>query len=273
MNGLESIAKVGVYGALLTLLGAHAAQWIGDAALPAHDSQVWRRRAARIASSSALALLAFVVLRLFTHTVSLFEWPGLFSIENLTTVGWRSRWGGPWRLQVIAAGAAALAARWMSRTDARWARLLSAAAALAATSTLPLMGHAAGDMGRASLHVAHLVGAGLWLGTLAALVAGGAGAKIFSAFSSVAMIGAALAVGAGLALTLLYLGSVENLVATTYGRLLMAKLAALAATLACGFVNWRRVRAGESPRLASLETALALLIVVVTAWLTETEHP
>jgi copper transport protein len=72
-----------------------------------------------------------------------------------------------------------------------------------------------------------------------------------------------------------YLGSVAALVETTYGRLLLAKLALVGAIGGCGFVNWQRVRAGEAPRVPVIqaEAAIAVLTIAVTAWLTETEHP
>ena len=67
---------------------------------------------------------------------------------------------------------------------------------------------------------------------------------------------------------------------TTYGRLLLLKLILVGAAAMCGFLNWRRLRAlaqndagAAHPVLVTVEIALAVTIVLVTAVLTETEHP
>jgi putative copper export protein len=77
----------------------------------------------------------------------------------------------------------------------------------------------------------------------------------------------------GLLLAYFYVGTPANLVGTPYGRLLLAKLALVAGIAACGFINWRRVQVAGAPSTARLELALAGLVVIVTAFLTETEHP
>jgi len=74
---------------------------------------------------------------------------------------------------------------------------------------------------------------------------------------------------------LTYLGTVGDGLTTPYGRWLLSKLALVAAAAACGFVNWRRARAGQapSPSLLRREALAAVLTALVTAVLTETAHP
>jgi putative copper export protein len=77
------------------------------------------------------------------------------------------------------------------------------------------------------------------------------------------------------------LGGLRNLGTTLYGQLLLLKLFLVADVGACGFANWqalhRAVVSTESWRarrlLVGLEITLAASIVIVTAVLTETEHP
>jgi len=140
----------------------------------------------------------------------------------------------------------------------------------------------AGDVWRGALHSLHLAVAGGWLGTVVVLAIAVRGAPAIATlapaiarFSPWALACAALAFVSGTGLAWLYLGSVSALVETRYGRLLLLKLALIAAVGVCGFLNWQRVRRRATPRLGwiQVEAALAVLTVAMTAWLTETEHP
>ena len=84
----------------------------------------------------------------------------------------------------------------------------------------------------------------------------------------------------GLVAVWLYVGSLDLLVTTTYGRILLLKLFLVSDVATLGFLNWRHFRSLDARRsqparatLVTLEAALAFAVVVVTAILTETEHP
>jgi putative copper export protein len=77
-----------------------------------------------------------------------------------------------------------------------------------------------------------------------------------------------------------YLGSISNLWTTTYGQLLVLKLALVGGIAGSGFLNWRRFGAErrgakQSERLGPvvIEVVLVAVVVVVTAALTEVGHP
>jgi putative copper export protein len=133
----------------------------------------------------------------------------------------------------------------------------------------------------------HVLGAGLWLGTLGVLLAAGLPATAYSAagrrgeavaamvraFSPVALASAGVVMTTGVVNALLLVDAPRSLWTTAYGQTLMLKLALLGGVAALGFHHWRRVQ----PRLggegsvralapsAGAEVALGALIVLVTA--------
>jgi putative copper resistance protein D len=138
------------------------------------------------------------------------------------------------------------------------------------------------------LHASHLVGAGIWLGTLSVLAlavfpsldhpAGkDALVQLLRSYSLVARAGASLVVVASLAMTWRYAGSIGALATTSWGVWLMLKLAAFAGVMAMGWWNWRRI----TPRLergdvgaslslrqaATLELILGALVLAATTML------
>ena len=166
------------------------------------------------------------------------------------------------------------------RGGRRIAWVAASLASVALCVSLALTGHASGEPARMVVHAAHLTGAGLWLGTLATLVAVSSSldaqtrAALFHAFSPFALTGAGVAAAAGLTAAYLYVGAIDNLWLTAYGRTLVVKVAFVAGAAACGCLNWRRVRAGTRPgRTATVELLCAAAVIVFTAVLTEIEHP
>jgi putative copper export protein len=198
---------------------------------------------------------------------------------------------------------AALALAAVSSSMSLWPSrgwLAAGAGAVALCYLLPLLGHAAGEPARVVLHGSHILAAGIWVGTLTAMaialrgpdpVPAGSSAspvpisgrrrKMLSQFAPVAFGGSTLLLLTGVTAAWWYLGSLSNLWTTGYGRLLMLKLFLVANAAACGFVNWQALRrplavtASSSTRrlLVGLEVALAASVVIVTAVLTESEHP
>lgn len=208
-------------------------------------------------------------------------------------------WGWGWMLQVAAAAVAlgALAAtRRCVPVVAGDVTLGAAVVALAVSAAMS--GHPAATHPTAlaiTLDAAHVLAAGVWLGTLGYVAAVGipaarSGAPGASAPAVRALITtfSPLALGCGIAIVAsgtgsawLQLGSLEALWASDYGRLLLLKLAAVAAVIAAGAYNWRVA----TPRLdlpdgvarirrsAGLELAFAVLVLAVTAVLVATPPP
>jgi putative copper resistance protein D len=285
----EIAAKAFLYAAVLSAMGTCAIRslllpWL--ARLPPEEIDAVARAVAPVRTRAAVAVLVALGLRALTQTAAVFDWPAVLSWDAVHVVAMESRWGSAWHLQVAAASVFLVASAWAGR-----ARQASDASATVATIacvalcySMPLLGHGAGTRWRLLLHGTHVLGAGIWAGTLIALVL----IKVSSArrltllrgVSPLALSGAVILGLAGVVMAWSYLGPVSNLWTTSYGRLLTLKLALVGGTAACGFVNWRRFAAerrgaARSERLGPVATELVLVaaVVVVTAALTEVAHP
>lgn len=272
---LESLPKIVAYVATLTYIGAVMA-----AALARSSSGAFLlSRAARVARMAAAAALVAVAARAWVHASIVADgWPDR---ETLTRVVLESRWGGRWQWQ-LAATVAALAVAWQGAL-ARGVWLGPAAVAVAWSLATPLLGHGAVSTWQQITHAAHVLVTGAWLGTVGvlALATRGSDADLetiggtIARFSPIALTCALLAGVSGGVLAVTYVGTLADLAGSPYGRWLLLKLAAVAAVGACGFVNWRRTRSGLVPAAGWLhaEALAAVVTAVVTAILTETEHP
>lgn len=205
-----------------------------------------------------------------------------------------SAWGRGWMIQLVVATLAVGVAGYAPRRPVPGLASL-AAAALAVAAASPLTGHAVEHPWNPGLgiglHALHLIGGGAWLGALFTMVVAGLRvargadahdvARMVRAFSPVALAGAGTAVGAGLLLALAYVGTPRDLIGTSYGRVLIAKSMMLAAAMALGALNWRRLspRLGDESatlamrRSASLELAFGAGIVAATALLVSLPAP
>jgi putative copper export protein len=296
----ESLVKAAIYASLLLALGAVATRWTmlpRAGPMPRGERDRIERALAALFRRAAMVLVAALFARLLAHTAASFGAAAMFDGARLRLMATGSRWGASWRVQLIAGGAL-LGCAVAVRPPARVAWIAAALASLAAVMTVPLLGHAAGSTARLALHAAHILGAGLWLGTLGVLVLVPGPPEdrgaLLRAFSPLALTGAALVIPTGVTAAWLYLGSVPALWTTPYGRALTVKVALVAATMGCGYWNWQRFRrerdvgrvfrpadhrGPEGPptisfaTLAVLEAALSVAIVLVTGWLTELAHP
>ncbi len=278
MGSIEIAAKFPGYLALL--VGTGAAVVLALASDP--RTAMLRARVARIARAAGLVGVVAIVLRALAHAVTIDGPAAAVDLDTLRLVVVDSRWGASWRWHAVTAGAIALAS-WRLGPPSRLAPYVLALAA--AVVVAPWLGHGAGSLWRGALHSLHLAVTGAWLGTVVVLALAArraspillmtALAPIVARFSPLALVAAALAGATGVVLAWIYLGGVLALVATAYGRLLLVKIGLVAAIGACGYFNWQRVRRGGRPRvgLIQAEAAFAVLTLVVTAWLTETEHP
>ncbi len=237
---------------------------------------------ARLARVAGLLGVEALVLRALAHAVAIDGPAGAVQLDTLRLVVVDSRWGGSWQWHAATALAVALAS-W--RVGVARRLVLYAITLAAAILVAPFLGHGAGTLGRGALHSLHLAVTGAWLGTVVvlALASGRAPSTdrvhalgaVIGRFSPWALACAAAAGVSGVVLAWVYVGSVDGLLGTFYGRLLLGKLALVGAIGACGFLNWRRVGRRQAPTLPLIraEAALAILTIVVTALLTEAEHP
>ena len=175
-------------------------------------------------------------------------------------------WGRMWQLQLLS-GVLAMVAFWSvrARREPRVSWRFAVATTLFCAVIPALSGHSAGVN---QLHVLavgadalHVISAGAWLGTLAALVGvvraavkrGAVASDVLPgavvAFSPLALLSAGTLVGTGLFATWLHVGSLGGLFGSMYGRILLAKVALVGVAAGLGAYNWRRV----TPRLGSSE--------------------
>jgi len=269
---IEAASKALLYAAVLVTVGAAAACWL----VPIGAEPAVRRVGLRASVAVSLALL----LRGWAHTAATFGLDQSAAISSLWTIMIDSRWGSGWQMQMLAASAG-IAAFALTVGGRRVVRVTAAVASAALVVAMTTTGHAAGSPGRMAVHSAHVLGAGLWLGTLTALVSVGRSVDdaqrraMFRAFSRAALTGAAMVVAAGLVACWWYVGSFSNLRTTAYGRVLLVKIALVGGVVLCGYRNWRAIESGraEPGRTAMVELVLGALVVVVTGVLTELEHP
>ncbi len=203
-------------------------------------------------------------------------------------------WGHAWTLQVVAA---VLLSAVVILRSGRW-RTPDLALVAAVIWGQTGMGHAAepiwpADLGRVT-DATHLVGGGLWLGTLAALglavlpvLRGHARMPALYGtirrFSTMAQIGVGLIIVSGVVAALRYAGSVGVLVHSTWGQLLLVKILCLAGVLTLGWWNWRVVTPSLGEALAAaparlrhavrLELLLGAVLLAITAVLVASPLP
>jgi putative copper export protein len=209
-------------------------------------------------------------------------------------------WGTAWILQAVATVGFFLGLMVARAPHGRGAGWVGAGAAALLLASVPaLSGHAASVENNTALAILtdtlHVLGAGVWLGTLAVLVAAGMPAALATAdgggpraladmvnvFSPVALAGGAVAGLTGVVNALLHLSAVGDLWGTGYGRTLALKLLLLGVVAAAGAYNWRRVRPSlgdeaGAPRLrrsTAVELGMGALVVLVTAILVALPTP
>jgi copper transport protein len=284
----EAAPKAALYASVQLAVGVATTHWL----LRRVATSAWRpglldqvdRRLARLAIWASVAATAALALRVWSHTAIVFGWPESMTWSNLRVIALESRWGSNWQMQAAAAAVLLLAAIGL-RSRRRLAWILLTTAAVVMCGSIPLLGHAAGSAGRMLIHVSHVLGSGLWLGTLAAIAVlclradaddtQTAAAALVRGFSPIALSAAATVAASGSIAAVLYLGSFSSLVTTSYGLTLLLKLGLVAAVAACGRSNWQRARSGQPPAtsMLALELVFAALVVATTSGLTELEHP
>jgi putative copper resistance protein D len=296
---LYAVVRGLIYLGLLLLIGSQTARSLIARAL-ADDVDVAapiRDRVERLAPRLMLPLLALFVARGALQVLSFLDPGEPVTVDIVRIVLGSGPWGQAWLVQ--------LAAALVLVGVLRFRRVSIATSGIAAAIVVAVvvwaqtgMGHAAtnrwpGPLGRI-LDGAHLLGGGLWLGTLGVLAIVAlpllcgeerlpALARVVRAFSRYARAGVLLMVVSGAVAALVYAGSIDALLGATWGRLLLLKLTGMIGVLALGWYNWRVVTPAIEAthpncrarlRVAvRLELLLALAMLAITTMLVVSPLP
>ncbi|HEX6627355.1 MAG TPA: CopD family protein [Gemmatimonadaceae bacterium] len=258
------------------------------------DELVWRMesRAAVTGVSASTLIIIDAFIRVVLESRMMSAMPGMEPM-GITDVLMNTAWGFAMRLQIIAASVALIAfAIAISRVRGAWVIASLAGAVLSLTPALA--GHAAATPRFHSLmiltDVLHVIGASSWLGNLACVMfigvpillrAGGAErwqsiAALVNTFSPIALASATLVLVSGVIASWIHLERLSALWSTSYGQVLLLKLALVVVTLVIGAYNFRRVQplliqeegASRLRKSATLELTAGALIILVTGFLT-----
>jgi putative copper export protein len=249
-------------------------------------------RAAVVGVSASMLTIMAGFSRMFFEARMIRAMPGM-DATTMQSVLMGTAWGAAMRIQIIAAFLAMIAfAIAIKRIRGAWLIASLAGAILAATPALS--GHAAAATHLSGVLIAtdfiHVVGASSWLGNLACVMfigvpilfrAGGEDrwqsiAALVNTFSAVALASAVIVVLSGIIATWIHLEHFSSLWLTTYGKVLLLKLALVMVTILTGAYNFRRVQPAlvheegttRLRRSTALELSTAALIVLVTGFLT-----
>lgn len=260
--------------------------------------------AVRLAWAGALLLLTTIPLRLLVQMEALGA-PEGGVVARAGGLLFRTAWGAGWFVHLVAVALALIGLvllRGEGPGTRGWRTLAGAAVLLPLVPALS--GHAWGTEARvlaAPVLYVHVACAGVWLGGLIALVLAGLSAvrragdrsapaadaklpplaRLVNAFSRVALIAVGTLVASGVVSAVIQLGGPGDLVGTAWGRTLLVKVAVAGGAFLLGFYNWRKVRPslavrpdpGELRIPASLEAALGVIVILVTAVLVATPSP
>lgn len=259
-------------------------------------------RAAGIGLWAAAALGVVALLRLYAQSYALQGGEGALDPGMLTAILGRTVWGWGWLLQIVGvalAGLGFLRARRGGRGGGRAGWGIAALGVAALAFSPALSGHAAAVPQLTWLAVladgAHVIGAGGWLGSLLLVVVvglpaahrlpegerGWGAAELINAFSPTALGFAGIVALTGVFSAWLHMDAVSALWRSGYGQTLLLKLAILSVVAGTGAYNWLRVKpalggvegAIRIRRSATLELAVGVLVLVVTAALVATPTP
>lgn len=298
---LEFMALLTVVGAVVFRLGVlpRAARAMAGV-LPDETRIEIADSARRLAQSALILLVIMTVSRLYGEARTMLGAGRPIDRAALdATLG--TRWGIGWSIGAVGILVAAIGLLLVRHRRSESAWTVAAIGALAAACAPALTGHASTTppVGLSVvMDVAHVLAACAWLGTLLTLLftalplvrgtrsmAGiGSGALVASlvrAFHPIALTCAAVVVGSGLIAAWLRLPTVASLWESSYGRILLVKLAFVAAVAVLGAINWRRLlptlgddaAARRITRTASAELTIAALVLAVTAVLVSTSPP
>ncbi|HET9067116.1 MAG TPA: CopD family protein, partial [Amaricoccus sp.] len=260
--------------------GAVYLRWVDRAAATA--------RARRFAAAAAWAALPLAAAALGLHGLDLLDAPAAALAGG---AAWRAALASPFAATALASALAGLAAAAALRREGAAAAGLAAAAWALAAVSFALFGHAATAPPRwltAPAVALHAAGFIFWIGALPWLAAraaapGGPPPATLRRFSALAVPLVAGIVLSGAILALVQVGRPSALIATAYGRLLLAKLALVALLLLLAALNRFRLTPGIARgdgaaarrfrRSVAAEILLGLLVLVLASGFRLTPPP
>lgn len=299
--------RFALYAALLVVIGAVAFRVIVLGLVgrqPQPDDLFIAAASGRAAAVGRIAvslLIAACVARLIAQSVALNG--AAVAPDRLSSLVFATNWGRSWMVQLLAAVAAFagfhLARRRRPDQNGAVGWSMAAIAGLVLAFTPAFASHAAALPQRSGLAIGadglHVLGAAGWLGSLTIVLIAGipaamslgegrrgtAVAELINAFSPTALLFAGLVTATGIFAAWQHLASVTDLWTSSYGKLLLAKLAVLSAVALTGAYNWLRVKpslgsddgVGRIRRSARVEVAVAVAVLLVTAILVATPTP
>ncbi len=263
MRGLHVAAVSFAAGAGLSgaLGGAEARRAASDALRP------W-------VAGAVVAAIATQGLLLETHAAELLDTAGLPAPGGTLAVALRSWVGRLMLAESVALGLALLLV--LARMRGLW----TGAVALFCLAAIALASHAGAEGGRllTSASLIHVLLAGLWFGSLPALLVSARGdarrggdwlRERLAAFSRLALPAMAAIVATGTGLAFWTTGGQAGLFGTRAGAVLLAKVALVAGALGCAASLRRRLASGRTlpaaifRRPLQVETGLAFLVVLL----------
>ncbi|UCD23889.1 MAG: CopD family protein [Gemmatimonadota bacterium] len=237
-------------------------------------------RVTGIALIAALALLCSTGWQLYAQAYSVFGIDETVTWEHLRIVTLETTWGTGWLGQAAAAGFAVVLLA-LATVMRRKRAIFITVAAIAAAVTVPLTGHALSATSTpwltVSVQAMHVVGVGLWIGTLFVVVAtlrsvrGPLALAALKAFTPLAVAAVAIVAVSGSITAIIYLDSPSMLWTTLYGRTLLLKLTLFTAVGTLGAYNSRLLQkiSNRNPLELKLtvggELLIAGLALAVTA--------
>jgi putative copper export protein/methionine-rich copper-binding protein CopC len=255
--------------------------------------------ARRLGESALVLLLLAALTRLYAESAAMHGAERALDTTMLRAMITTTSWGIGWLIGAAGIAVTALGLFLARRTRAGWN--IAALGALGLVLAPALTGHAAASpwyFVAVTVDTLHVAGAGAWLGTLLVLMLVGISgvrrwsddarasigspvAALFHAFHPMALACGGLVVASGLLSGWMRLQSLPALWETTYGRILLLKVAAFIVVAALGLFNSRRLLpAAQDPdfghrikRSASLELAFTALVLALTAVLVSTATP
>lgn len=255
-------------------------------------------RSRRLAFGAALVLSVLVVLRLAAQSFAMHGPAEFLTWESLQKIVSRTRWGWGWAMQafgvaVVAVSLAGLARQRKTQSPRWW---LAWIGGVLIAISMAMSGHAMAVPMRPMLAILadalHVLASGAWLGSLLLVLVVGVPAARRQADGDWPFVVAGLvrrlhpvALGAVILLVLTggfaawqHVPSVAALWQSSYGRILLVKLALAAIALGTGAYNARRVRpmvgtvrgAQHFATMARAELAAGVLVLLITAILVAT---
>ena len=283
--------------ALITIIGAVVFRLfvLPGASLPTDQATEASDRARRLADAMLVLFLITTAWRVSAQAELIQGASGWW--DAVRTVAFGTRWGRGWLVGACGAVIVAVGLMIAKRAAAGW--IVAALALVAVALGEALSGHPAAlpqNSGLAvGVDIAHVLGAGGWLGGLTAVLLCGlpstsrladperneAGRRMVRAYHTIAMQSVALVVITGVIAAFLRLASPSDLWMVPYGNVLFRKLVFVLGLVGFGWYHWRKVvipawdddTGFRFKRSAAAELLVGVIVLALTAILVATALP